>query len=156
MPGTPSASGAFFGLKGRFLPIRQSMSLFTWKPEHSVGAPVIDAQHQKLFRMADDLHHAMAAGKGRGHLGEALIACTCEHCATEEAMMRKTAFPGFAEHHKQHEDLKRQVVDFRKQMAANEAVLTINVIEVVSNWAEPPHRGLGQKMASFISKAPLH
>ena len=134
------------------------MSLFAWKPEYSVGAPVIDAQHQKLFRMADDLHHAMAAGKGKDRLGElldALIAYTCEHFATEEAMMHKTAFPGFADHHKEHEDLKRQVVDFRKHMAANEAVLTIDVMEFLSNWLSHHIKGSDQKLASFIAKAPV-
>jgi hemerythrin len=135
------------------------MNLFAWKPEYSVGAPVIDTQHQKLFRMADELHLAMAAGKGKDQLRElldALIAYTCEHFATEEAMMHKAAYPGFAEHHRQHEDLKRQVIDFQKQMAANQAVLTVDVMEFLSNWLRHHIKGSDQKLASFISKAPAH
>jgi len=135
------------------------MSLFTWKPEYSVGAPVVDTQHQKLFRMADDLHTAMAAGKGKDHLGElldALIAYTCEHFSTEEAMMRKTGYPGFAEHHKQHEDLKRQVVDFRTQMTTKDAVLTIDVMQFLSDWLSHHIQGSDHQMADYISKSHAH
>lgn len=132
------------------------MSLFSWKPEYSVGAPIIDAQHQKLFHMADDLHSAMSAGKGKDHMAEllsGLIAYTCEHFATEELMMRKCAYPAYVDHHKEHEDLTRQVKDFQKHFQANEAILTIDLMQFLSDWLTHHIKGSDQKMAAYVSKA---
>lgn len=131
------------------------MNLFAWKPEYSVGAPVIDAQHQKLFHMAGELHNAMSAGKGKEHMAElltALIAYTCEHFAAEENIMRRCAYPEYNDHHKQHEDLKRQVTEFQKQFQDNQVVLTIDLMQFLSDWLTHHIKGSDHKMAAWVSK----
>ena len=48
------------------------MSLFQWKESYSVGNTEIDAQHKRLFQLAEDLHTAMTAGKGKQVLTQTL------------------------------------------------------------------------------------
>lgn len=137
------------------------MNLFDWKPEYSVGVPAIDAQHQKLFRMAGDLHNAMGAGKGKDHMAgllAGLIAYTCEHFAAEEQIMQQHQYPGYSEHHRQHEDLKRQVLDFQQQMEANKVVLTMDLMQFLSDWLSHHIKGSDHQMAAWVmqQRAPVH
>ena len=41
------------------------MALFTWDTKYSVGLADIDEQHQRLFRLINDLHDAVQHGHGR-------------------------------------------------------------------------------------------
>jgi hemerythrin len=47
----------------------QTQPIFPWLGKYSVG---IDAQHQGLVRLINDLHAAMAAGHGRDPVGKIL------------------------------------------------------------------------------------
>jgi len=43
-------------LKGFLTSADYQIDMFEWKPEYSVQIPEIDAQHQKLFALAGELH----------------------------------------------------------------------------------------------------
>ncbi len=135
------------------------MEMFSWKAEYSVGLPVIDTQHKKLFRMADDLHKAMTAGKGNALLTKLLsdlVAYTCEHFDAEEGMMWRSGFPGYAAHHKEHEDLKRQVFEFQDQMKAGKVLLTIDLLTFLQTWLSHHIKGSDQKVAAHVRAVQVH
>ena len=72
------------------------MSLFAWNETYSIGVTEIDAQHRRLFSLADELHSAMNAGKGKAVLRKVLhdlITYTQTHFAAEERMMQKCGYP---------------------------------------------------------------
>jgi len=127
--------------------------MFEWKPEYSVQIPAIDAQHQKLFTLARDLHAAMSQGKGKAVLESALarlIAYTKEHFANEEAFMRKNQFPETEGHKLQHDQLTAQVVDFQNRFSRQESCLTVELMEFLRNWLEKHISGSDQKYAAHI------
>ena len=67
--------------------IKNLMALMKWDESFSVGVKEIDAQHQKLVAMINELHAAMKEGKVHDVLGEIISGMakyTIFHFETEE------------------------------------------------------------------------
>jgi len=104
--------------------------------------------------MAAELHDAMVAGQGKSHMAEllkALVAYTAEHFATEERIMRQTGFPGYPEHHLEHEKLTHQVLEFQRQFEEGRAVLTIDLMQFLNDWLSSHIKASDKKMAAYVS-----
>jgi len=69
--------------------------LFKWTRMHAVFIPEIDAEHQNIFRLADELHQAVVGGapadQAQAILRE-LIASSEAHFGREERLMRSTHY----------------------------------------------------------------
>lgn len=127
--------------------------MFEWKPEYSVQMPEIDAQHQRLFALAAELHIAMTQGKGYTVLERAfaaLVDYTRIHFAAEERLMSQYRFPHAGEHKIQHEKLTAQVVDLQKRFCAGEATLSLKVMMFLKNWLEHHIAGSDQQYSVYI------
>jgi hemerythrin-like metal-binding protein len=113
------------------------MSLFTWKNEYLLGRADIDAQHQRLFQLADKLHEAMSAGKGSDVLAKTLgdlIDYTKLHFAAEEKLMQDSRYPDFAAHKAQHDKLTARVVEFQKNFGTGKSSMTIQLLQFLKDW----------------------
>jgi len=67
------------------------MPIAFWRDEYCTGDPIIDRQHQELFRIVNKLHDAMLEGHGSDVLGstlDELTTYTNEHFDYEESRMR--------------------------------------------------------------------
>jgi hemerythrin len=91
---------------------------FPWKPEHALGLPDVDRQHQELSRIVNELH--AASGKIKGEAAarralEKLINYACYHFATEEGIFQEIGLPKakVREHIQHHEEFVRKVKGFR-------------------------------------------
>jgi hemerythrin len=79
------------------------MSLIQWKDDYSVNVKEIDAQHQQLVNMVNELHAAMREGKANQVLQDLLkklIDNTGYHFSTEEKLMQTYNYPGYIYHKK--------------------------------------------------------
>ncbi len=113
------------------------MSIFAWKPEYSVSVSVLDAQHKKLFALAQNLHDAMIAGKGRDVLAQSLndlIEYTKTHFAEEEALLAGHDYPELPQHKQQHLQLIAKITEFQIEFAAGNALITVEVMDFIQNW----------------------
>ncbi len=113
------------------------MSLFQWNDNFSVGNSEIDAQHKKLFQLAARFHSAMTKGQGKQSLQQILtdlIEYTKYHFASEETAMQRSSYPEYPEHKAEHDALTRKVVQFRDDVAADRAVITIDVLKFLNDW----------------------
>lgn len=127
--------------------------MFEWKPEYSVKIPTIDAQHQRLFALAGNLHEAMAQGKGTECLETALsqlIDYTKEHFAAEERLMRMHNFAGLEAHKREHEKLATQVVELQARFRRKETFLTLDLMRFLKSWLSEHISRSDQKYASAI------
>jgi hemerythrin len=127
-----------------------------WKPEYAVGYADIDQQHKQLYFLADELHGALAAGAAKQsvpRLLDGLIDYTCKHFADEERIMRANGYPEYAQHCRLHEDLKRQVLDLRSRMASQRVMVTIEVMQFLSDWLRHHIQIEDRKIAAHL-KAP--
>lgn len=78
------------------------MKRIEWKPEYSVGNDAIDADHQGLFALVQELANADITGGFLDGILVRLEAYTEGHFEREEALMQKIGYPGFEEHVQAH------------------------------------------------------
>lgn len=76
-----------------------------WTNDLKTGDPVIDSEHKRLLKAANDLVEACNKGKGREEIARAtdfLSSYTNTHFAHEEELMKKHAYPEYDTHRKWH------------------------------------------------------
>jgi hemerythrin len=89
------------------------MPLVTWDPTAEIGDALVDAQHQALFRMVNELHDALVAGAEKDRLISLLrgiLAFAIEHFACEERLMARTGYPALERHVRKHHALTKQAM----------------------------------------------
>jgi hemerythrin len=100
--------------------------MFEWDSRYSVGNHSIDAQHQALFAIAQELFTAMSAGQGKSALSrtlDRLANYTTSHFAHEERLMQRHQYPDLAAHKAEHEALRARVLQFQSDFRAGRAPL---------------------------------
>ena len=129
------------------------MSLFQWDESYSVGHSEIDAQHKRLFQLADDMNTAMAAGKGKQLLSQTLanlINYTKGHFSSEERLMQRYNYPEYLQHKAEHDKLTAQVLAFQNDFSAGRTMLSIDLMLFLKNWLSHHIGQIDRKVASYI------
>ena len=129
------------------------MRLFKWSKMHAVFIPEIDAEHQDIFRLADELHQAVVGGapadQAQAILRE-LIVRGEDHFAHEERLMRSTHFPGSAWHKRQHDTVRKRVKEFAPRIEDGEGQAALLLLEFLSGWLRDHIRLADCMMAAHI------
>jgi len=113
------------------------MAVAKWDDSYKTGHPEVDAQHQHLFQMVNDLHDAIISGKNKEILTptlQKLAQYTVEHFRTEEGLMVKVAYPELRGHKRKHEDLIKQVKELVQKYQTGQVVLTITLSNFLADW----------------------
>lgn len=130
------------------------MSLFAWNETYSIGVTEIDAQHRRLFSLANELHSAMNAGKGKAVLQKVLhdlITYTQTHFAAEERMMQKCGYRELQAHKAQHDELTREVLQLQRDFQSGKSMLTIEVMQFLSDWLRGHIGGTDRRYVPFVT-----
>lgn len=87
-----------------------------WKEKYAVGVPVIDVQHEELFRRVTNFVTTLRSGGDWAEKEQSvndtldfMKAYVVEHFRDEEAYQRGIGYPGFEAHRKIHADMVRYV-----------------------------------------------
>ena len=83
-----------------------------WSNDLETGIVLIDNQHKKLLKHIDDFFVAMKANKGSSEITSVLVFMedyTDFHFQTEEKHMIENNYPGYRDHKKEHEILKKNI-----------------------------------------------
>jgi hemerythrin len=94
-----------------------------WSPRLAVGVPLIDAQHQELFRRIALFLEAMAAGRGRAQLMDTLQfldTYVVEHFSAETVLMREAGYPHLQSHLRAHAHFVAEMRRIRLQIDRDE------------------------------------
>jgi hemerythrin len=129
------------------------MSLFQWDESYSVGHSEIDAQHKRLFQLAEDMNTAMAAGKGKQLLSQTLanlINYTKGHFSSEERLMQRYNYPEYPQHKVEHDKLTAQVLAFQSDFNAGRSMLSIDLMLFLKNRLSHHIGQIDRKVASYI------
>ena len=129
------------------------MSLFQWNESYSVGHQQIDAQHKHLFQLAEELHSAMAAGKGKQMLSQTLgnlISYTKSHFASEEGLMKKYNYPDYPAHKVEHDKLTAKVLAFQSDFNAGRTMLSVDLMQFLKTWLAHHIGQIDHKVAAYI------
>jgi len=127
--------------------------MFEWKPQYTLGIRTIDAQHQRLFVLAQELHAAMAQGKGKAVLEKSLaglVDYTKVHFAAEEQLMRQYQYQELEQHRREHDALTIQVLAFQSKFASGQLALTVDLLKFLSDWLDKHILGSDQKYGAVL------
>jgi hemerythrin len=127
-----------------------------WTSDLAVGVPKVDAQHQQLFGLVNDLLAAMRQGQGRAELSRVLAfleAYVIEHFGDEEQTMLAHQYPGYAAHKVEHDRFVRDVKKLKARMEAEGAstALVIDVNDRVCKWLVEHISRSDKAIGSFIA-----
>ncbi len=126
-----------------------------WNPSLAVGIATIDAQHQELVRVFNELERAMQQGKGTDRivptlrfLGEYAVT----HFGTEEGLMRLHAYPRYAEHRAAHESFQRDFARILKETEASalRVARTMEVSRKLLDWLFTHIKGMDREMGTWL------
>jgi hemerythrin len=108
-----------------------------WDPVMCAGLDFMDEDHRELMGEIEGLTRAIADGK-LGDVGAAafrrLIERTRAHFLEEEAYMRDSAFPGYAEHKAEHEDFLEHLELFARRFGSGGVALHEDMMRFVTLW----------------------
>lgn len=114
------------------------MTPIQWTPALAVGVAEIDAQHQELFRRAEQLVVALRGGDRSEvpPLIRYLADYAKEHFASEERFMTEIGFPGLEAHRAAHETFRQglaeMTADFQRKGAT--ALVALTMHNWLSDW----------------------
>ena len=136
------------------------MPLMNWNPKMSVGVQMLDADHQKLVGMVNDLYDGIQGGHGKESLGkilDELIGYTKVHFGHEEKFFAQTNYPDSAAHKKLHDDLCKQVLDVQAKFKSGAtATLSLEVMNFLKNWLVNHIQGEDKKYGPYLNGKGIH
>jgi len=113
------------------------MPIAKWDDSFRTGHELVDKQHQELFRMVNNLHDAIMAGKGKDILEptlKELTKYTIDHFRDEEKLMASIRYPQLVPHKKKHEELTGQVTQLLEKFDAGKLVLSVTLSTFLADW----------------------
>lgn len=128
-----------------------------WKENLSVGIDKIDNQHKELFDRMNKLILAMREGKGKGEVMDTLKFLedyVVKHFSEEEELQKKNNYPKYETQHKEHEEFKMSLMDF-KNMIEKEGISSAVAIRLqtkMSFWWRKHIKDLDMDLGKFLMK----
>jgi hemerythrin len=114
------------------------MAYFQWSQQLSLGNRFLDADHQRIIALINELHDAMQKRAGEAIVGKVLfdLIVYCKgHFMREEEHMIKIAFAGYNAHKQEHEALLAKVNTLHRAFKeGNGASLTIQTAHFLRDW----------------------
>ncbi|MGE5361771.1 MAG: bacteriohemerythrin [Bacteroidales bacterium] len=136
------------------------MAKLEWNESLSIGVPAIDEQHRTWIGHMDALAQAMAARVGLVQITQTLdflIDYTDFHFSAEEGQMTASAYPGFGEHHRKHNELKATLSTLLRDYDEDGAThrLVGDVSDFLRAWLVTHIRDEDQRFGAFLKERGL-
>jgi hemerythrin len=121
---------------------------------YSVKVASLDRQHEKLFRIVDELHEALGRAQGKtvvdGSLKK-LIDYTMIHFTAEEALLRNTAYPELSAHVAEHCKLRSRIEALREQYAKGDRDVPGRLMTFLLDWLKTHILNEDKKYGAFLN-----
>jgi hemerythrin len=101
----------------------RKMPYMPWSDDILMGVASLDAEHERLVALVNELHDAIEAGKEKEALGKVLddlVDYTEIHLRHEEQLFVLTSYPEAAPHIKLHNDLTQRTLDIQARYKSGE------------------------------------
>jgi hemerythrin-like metal-binding protein len=109
----------------------------SWSDRYALGVEVIDQQHQRLFRLIDQLAWGIQQGNAEPALQsvfDELSDYTKTHFQTEEQLMAESGFPGGAGHREKHRGLEASLADLVAKASRGEPWVSLETMNFLRQW----------------------
>ena len=130
------------------------MAAITWKDFYSVGDPSLDAQHQQLIGVINELYDAMekkSMQQAVKPILDRLVKYTFEHFKREEEMMAAVEYPELIEHKALHDKIRQNTLDLKDNA---DFVTGQNLLAFLKQWWMGHIQSEDKKYAPFL-QAPV-
>lgn len=131
------------------------MSFANWDQSYSVQVQRLDAEHQQLFAIINQLYEAMKAGRGSQALQDVLqklLRYTEQHFSGEEALLRQANYPELDAHVAKHREFTGRIRDFSKQYASGAVALSVEILDFLKNWLSQHIMATDHKYSSTLNR----
>lgn len=110
--------------------------LVAWSSEFELGMPEIDAQHQVLVDLINQVWAAIVLKPDR-EKALAILAelekYTISHFAAEEIFLREIRYEQFPEHKSAHEGFVARIAEEKAKLLAGQAI-TLDLVRFLKEW----------------------
>ncbi len=113
------------------------MVLMVWKDSYSVHVESIDKQHKKLISLINDLDESLTENRVKENVARVLAQLseyTAVHFKHEEEIFERHKYQFEKEHVHQHDDLVRQVGEFKKRLIDNDEDVGEELLSFLLFW----------------------
>ncbi len=131
------------------------MALIQWSSSLSVGVREIDAQHQQLINMLNNLNDAMLQGKGNDAMSaivSGLISYTRTHFNAEEKYFDQYMYPERIAHKQEHKQFVEKIVQFKENLDTGKAGMTVEVMQFLTSWLRNHIMGTDKRYTQFMNQ----
>ncbi len=135
------------------------MGYYSWDASYSVDVETIDAQHQQLFALLNQVADAvenMRLAEGINEVLPKLVDYTGYHFDEEEKKMNDVSYPDTASHKVQHDTFKAkldEMAETAKQAGAEDrAVLTLDMLKFLNDWLVQHIGQVDKKLGAFLKE----
>jgi hemerythrin len=130
--------------------------MIEWTRDLAVGLPIIDEQHQELYRRIDQLLVACSQGKGKETVGQTLQFLSdyvVTHFGNEETYMIKHGYPEYARHKAAHTQFIKSLQQLQEAFDREGAglALVIKTNQIVVAWLNNHIRKVDTKLGGFLA-----
>jgi hemerythrin len=108
-----------------------------WKPEFAIGVAVIDEQHQKMFKISEQLDHIIFESHSNAQLGRIMheiVDYTQYHFKEEETLMEEINYPLLSEHRDLHNQICDKIVMELRNLKAGQNLRPFELIILLNEW----------------------
>jgi len=128
------------------------MENLVWNDKFSIGLPEIDEQHKKLIDIINMMNDVVE-GKAMKNTTmkivlREMVNYTNYHFNSEEELMIKSGYPGYAEHKKEHTDFIIAVKKFSVEIKENRNI-SCDLIIFLYNWLTNHILNVDNKMGQY-------
>jgi len=114
------------------------MPTIVWNNQWNIGIASIDADHQALVQLLNDLHNAIADNHSQTIMGRvvaSLVDYTQNHFRREEGLMDQHHYWGASSQKAQHREFLAKITDVQRRFhQADDQRLGIEVLNFLRNW----------------------
>jgi methyl-accepting chemotaxis protein len=133
----------------------EQTGLVRFQDDHASGVPDIDAEHQKLMEMTNDLYLNLKAGREQAILDQCfqhLSRYTNEHFAGEEAQMERHGYPETDRHRHHHQAFVKRLETLYDAHRAGDASASMDLLALLGNWWRSHIETDDAKLAAYLRK----
>jgi hemerythrin len=126
--------------------------LIEWKDFYSVGCPELDAQHQIIIEVINDLCMGMQIGapeEAKKHLIDRLVRYTHAHFQREEQVMQYFGYPDTAEHQGLHNQMTHCTLELRSRY---QEVSFSELLQFLKEWWTEHICGEDKRYSPYVKR----
>ena len=130
------------------------MDLIRLEDDLKLQIPEIDAQHEALIGLINELHENMLQQADRSVLDgllQRLLDDTRDHFAYEEELMLETGYPRYQAHRLEHQKLLQRLLDLIGRFRDGELLFSFAVIVELKGWAKVHIANADRMLGVFLS-----